>query len=1197
MRKLLLLLLWAVSVSAQTTTPNLGLNKPNIGQTGWGNLINSNFDTLDTLAGHTVSINSSGAVLKSNCVTGTLMAVTSGTSGVTLTLPSASGSNMVCAFLKKDSASGSVTLNVAAGRGQTINSILSNYALNSQNQFVIIQAQAGNWVVIGSGPSASSTLAVPNNGAGTTLNTLTKFTSSPSTAVIASTSDTGGIIGIVTSGAGTTGRATITYSGPVSCVFDGATTANDYVQISSTVAGNCHDAGVSIPTASENIGQVLSTNASGGTYMIFLSPQITAAASIPSLSAISAASSSHTIANGNNPQTWNWAQTADSQSGITFGENIAATNGTLGNQYNVRVICLPGSTAVPLGISNSLSGSQTLPTLHITPTWNTTGVVDAGILENVTNTASGAGSLLLDLQVGGTSQLNVDKSGNTTMTGQLTGGLPSSSSFTALSTGTSLSSSQLNVLATAGASGITLTLPTAVGNNGKTWCVTRADTGAGNILMGTTSSQTIGGILNSGVGFSFTAQNQFACFQSDGSNWQVLKASTLQFDTSRYCTGLTGSDQTCIANALSAASSKNTVVVAPGTYAINSQISFSQNNIKLIAGSGSAVLQKKFNGDMMLVTGNDVVIDGLTFDGNQSGGFTGTDLDISQPANGVSVRKCIFKNANTNQLYIAGSSTTLVQNVRVVDNKFSGGLTRGIFAEINVKNLQILHNFVDVSTGGTGDSHGIAVHTTTTGTVIKNVTIAENTISGPSTNAFCVEVGDFVTDAISSTNPTNVNITGNNCILGGNNGASNQSLGGLSIDQAYDVAIHGNTVDCQLATGTAGCSIGIEAYGNYISIVGNTLNGAGQMVKGISLDHNTFSVVAGNVIKDVSQGVNNAVGINLFVSTANGSGNPNFADDNTVANNVVTICPTSNCTSQAVPICPATVNAGAAAPCTVAGLTESGTTVTIKTAAAHGFTGSPAITVSSPQCATGYSINATATVVDANTLTYTAAGGLASCGAGVVFLQSATGTRTQTGTQYGIWVQCSVTGSDCSRNQITNNKLFGNGGAFLGVELENDDATAPLPTFNNNVVRSNVIDAYVSGATGVSRDPGATSSTETNTRLVNNNFGPNITTPYALTNPTRVTNEQIAGVLESTASITPSAVAANVCSDQTFAVTPTGVVKSGTRVGDVAPPSALGNLTMSAYGSSADTINFHFCNPSVASVTPPAGVYTFTTVQ
>jgi hypothetical protein len=101
---------------------------------------------------------------------------------------------------------------------------------------------------------------------GTTVNKLAKLTGAPSTAVTAATTDSSRILGIVTGGAGTTGNAQIATDGIASCVFDGATTAGDYVQISSALAGDCHDAGSTRPTSGQVLGMVLSTHGTGGTY-------------------------------------------------------------------------------------------------------------------------------------------------------------------------------------------------------------------------------------------------------------------------------------------------------------------------------------------------------------------------------------------------------------------------------------------------------------------------------------------------------------------------------------------------------------------------------------------------------------------------------------------------------------------------------------------------------------------------------------------------------------------------------------------------------------------------------------------------------------------------------------------------------------------------------------------------------------------
>ena len=80
-------------------------------------------------------------------------------------------------------------------------------------------------------------LVIPNEaGTGTTDTTLTKLTGAPSTAIITATTDTSGAIGITIANGGTTGSAIIQTHGVVTCAFDNAATAGDYVQISSSAA-------------------------------------------------------------------------------------------------------------------------------------------------------------------------------------------------------------------------------------------------------------------------------------------------------------------------------------------------------------------------------------------------------------------------------------------------------------------------------------------------------------------------------------------------------------------------------------------------------------------------------------------------------------------------------------------------------------------------------------------------------------------------------------------------------------------------------------------------------------------------------------------------------------------------------------------------------------------------------------------------
>lgn len=108
---------------------------------------------------------------------------------------------------------------------------------------------------------------------GTTVNKLVKLTGAPSTAIVTTAGDTGGAVGICVSGCGVaaaSARASIANWGNTSCVFDGATTAGNYIKISTTVAGDCMDAGAAYPITGQVLGRVLSTNGGAGTYAIEL---------------------------------------------------------------------------------------------------------------------------------------------------------------------------------------------------------------------------------------------------------------------------------------------------------------------------------------------------------------------------------------------------------------------------------------------------------------------------------------------------------------------------------------------------------------------------------------------------------------------------------------------------------------------------------------------------------------------------------------------------------------------------------------------------------------------------------------------------------------------------------------------------------------------------------------------------------------
>lgn len=186
-------------------------------------------------------------------------------------------------FINGLSASGEFTCDTPSGGSGTISGLTTNQIPKATSATSIGDSSIsddGTTVstseIVSTGGVAinagSLTQTVPNNGStATVLNKLAKF-GTGYTATVATTSDLTNTIGICTANCSTTGNATIAIGGTASCVFDGATTAGHWVQPSSTTGGDCHDAGATVPSGVQVLGQVTSTNGSGGTYTIDMNP-------------------------------------------------------------------------------------------------------------------------------------------------------------------------------------------------------------------------------------------------------------------------------------------------------------------------------------------------------------------------------------------------------------------------------------------------------------------------------------------------------------------------------------------------------------------------------------------------------------------------------------------------------------------------------------------------------------------------------------------------------------------------------------------------------------------------------------------------------------------------------------------------------------------------------------------------------------
>jgi hypothetical protein len=120
--------------------------------------------------------------------------------------------------------------------------------------------------------------------------------------------------------------------------------------------------------------------------------------------------------------------TASAVDYMTFAPGAAGTPGVVtigaaGSDTDVSIALTPkGAGTVTANAPATITAGSTttsVPVINATQTWNAGGVTFTGIKQNITDTASAAASLLMDLQVGGASKFSVNKAGNIVNAGSI----------------------------------------------------------------------------------------------------------------------------------------------------------------------------------------------------------------------------------------------------------------------------------------------------------------------------------------------------------------------------------------------------------------------------------------------------------------------------------------------------------------------------------------------------------------------------------------------------------------------------------------------------------------------------------------------------------------------------------------------------------------------------------------------------------
>jgi hypothetical protein len=311
-----------LSVTSTTQVPNLNASL-------LGGLTSGVFATIanSNIFGASQTINSVGTALTAN-----------GTGASSIGLQASSNDVNGIGAVISNSAAGEIL----AARDNTGNELLSVFPAGVQLKRSIINV-----------PNDTTT--------GTVLNELAQFTpAAGGTFRVTSAGDAGGAIGIVVAGAGTAPsvpNALVTTIGETGCVFDNTAVEADFIQISPTAAGQCHDSGATYPTSGQVLGRVTNTSKSPPNVYLFGGTEVRGAPPVYSVSGVlqSVHVVTGTVILSGGTATVTLTGVAAFTSNLTY--NCVANTGVLGSTPTVA----PVGVAYVSGTSFILSSTAPTP--------------------------------------------------------------------------------------------------------------------------------------------------------------------------------------------------------------------------------------------------------------------------------------------------------------------------------------------------------------------------------------------------------------------------------------------------------------------------------------------------------------------------------------------------------------------------------------------------------------------------------------------------------------------------------------------------------------------------------------------------------------------------------------------------------------------------------------------------------------------
>jgi hypothetical protein len=575
----------------------------------------------------------------------------------------------------------------------------------------------------------------------------------------------------------------------------------------------------------------------------------------------------------------------------------AQTAGTVTTAAQPNITSLGNLTSVTTNLANVTGGTVTAntPAVNVTQTFNNSAVAFTAIYANVTDTFSSTGSLLMDLQTGGVSQLNLGKAGNLNVNSNITtqqfisnvttgtapfvvrsstqvANLNAATAGTALTAGTAgtvTTAAQPNITSIGTLTSLSVTGNANTGNLG-TGTVIATTANLSTINSGLVQNGTSNVTVNSNGNVNISVGGNILTVTSTGANI----AGTANVSGNANVGNLGTSGQIIASGNITANAGSyfigNGSLLSGIIASAGASITNGNANV-LVVTNGPVTLSPAGNANVMVVTGTGANITGTAnITGNANVGNLGTATIIATTANLTTINGALYQN---------GTSNVTINNNGNVNISVGGNVLTVTSTGANIAGTANISGNANVGNLGTGTVIAATANLTTINSGLlknsnSNITVAASgniTMTANNNSSFVVSnIGANVTGDLA--------VSGNLYI----NGTTTTVNATAITTNDLTMALANNAITAAASNG-AGMIFGVGANLNYQSTPNALVTNVGFTATNTITGGNLNTAGTLNVTGNANVG---NLGSNGIVVSANNAGTGvlvSITDSNSVA--------------------------------------------------------------------------------------------------------------------------------------------------------------------------------------------------------------------------------------------------------------------------------------------------------------------------